>query len=338
MIDSRALERRRLVLVELNEINFDIAGTYVERLKLTAFARLLGGASIRTSSELKYEELEPWIQWPSVHSGKSSAEHGVFRLGDIVGTKIPQVFEQLEELGFSVGCVSPMNAENRLRTPAYFLPDPWTKTPPDRSWWSRSLSAAISQAVNENATGRISAKSVAYLAMGLIRFARPVNYKLYARLAGASRGAPWRKALLLDLFLHDLHWQLFRAKAPDFSTVFFNAGAHIQHHYLFNSSVASETGPCNPKWYVGRDVDPVAEMLQVYDRIVADYLSLPDVDVVVATGLSQRPYDRLKFYYRLRDHSSFLSMLGIGHRNVLPRMTRDFLVEFDSQSDDPHLL
>lgn len=323
-----AAERRRMILVALNEINFDIARAYVEPLRLAAFRQLLDGPGIRTSAEDRYELLEPWIQWPSIHTGLSAAEHGIYRLGDIVSTPVPQIFEQLEERGLRVGCVSPMNTANRMRAPAYFLPDPWTQTPADGSWWSRNLGSAISQAVNDNAQSHITPRSAAVLALGSLRFARPQNYRRYASLARRSRGAPWRKALFLDLFLHDLHLRLFRTRHADFSTVFFNAGAHIQHHYFFNSPYLKGHGVENPDWYVPPDVDPLGEMLRVYDRILGDYLGLQGTEVIVATGLSQRPYDRAKFYYRLRDHGAFLAAIGVRYRRVEPRMTRDFLIEF----------
>ena len=329
MADER---RRKLILVALNEINFDIARNYVGKLGLKAFKRLLEGRGIRTTAEPRYELIEPWIQWPSIHTGLSAAEHGIFRLGDIVETAAPQIFEQLEEVGFRVGCVSPMNTANRLRSPAYFIPDPWTRTPSDDSWWSRNLASAISQAVNDNAQSHITPRSAAVLALALLRFARPRNYGRYCSLAWRSRAAPWRKALFLDLFLHDLHLRLFRGRRADFSTVFFNAGAHIQHHYIFNSPFLKVDGVENPDWYVPPHVDPIGEMLLVYDRILADYLELDDTEIIVATGLSQRPYDRAKFYYRLRDHRTFLAAIGVDHSRVEPRMTRDFLIAFRDES------
>jgi len=325
---------RKLVLIELNEVNFEVAALYVDSLGLKNFKALLNGPKTRTSSESAYEQLEPWIQWVSAHSGQTAAEHGVFRLGDIVGTRVPQMFEQLEEKGVSVGCVSAMNAENRLKNPAYFVPDPWTSTPTDGSFWSRALSAAVSQTVNDNAKGRISARSAAALALGLLRFARPSNYATYAKLAFRSRGAPWRKALFLDLFLHDFHWSLLKNRKPRFSTLFLNAGAHIQHHYLFNSKAAVKAAQRNPAWYADPDADPFAEMLTVYDRLLGDYLSLqPSSDILVATGLTQQPYEKLKYYYRLTDHAAFLTHAGIVFDHVLPRMTRDFLIEFKSEAD-----
>ena len=41
----------------------------------------------------------------------------------------------------------------------------------------------------------------------------------------------------------------FNKKSPDFSSVFFNAGAHIQHHYYLNSRYV-ENLPKNPDWYI----------------------------------------------------------------------------------------
>ena len=326
---------RRLILIELNEINFDVVRRYVaSRHNLPGFTRLLAGSQIATRAEPKYESIEPWIQWPSAHLGLSADEHRIFRLGDIVSSKEPQFFEQLERHGLRVGAVSPMNAENRLADPAYFIPDPWTSTPPDRSWWSRALAGAVSQAVNDNSKGTITARSVLHLALAMLRFAQPKHYSTYLRLALRSRGAPWRKALLLDLLLHDVHVSLFSAGRADFSTLFLNAGAHIQHHYFFNSRMLSEQVTIrNPDWYVAPELDPISEMLDVYDLVVRDYLAMTGVDVIVATGLSQTPYDRVKFYWRLRDHADLLRTVGIRFKQVLPRMTRDFLIEFETPED-----
>jgi hypothetical protein len=330
MMDNKSYHsQRRLILIELNELNFDLVKEYTFQRRLPAFEKLLSGRQVRTYAENQYTKLEPWIQWVSVHTGLDADHHGVFRLGDIVGNPNPQFFEIIESAGFTVGCISPMNAENRLKNPAYFIPDPWTVTNTDATWWSKMLGQAISQVVNDNAQSRVSFKSALLLMLGLIRFSSPRHYHLYLKLAAKSRGAVWRKALILDLFLHDLHWNWFGRKSPDFSTLFLNAGAHIQHHYLFNSyPVKSRTELINPTWYLKEFQDPFGEMLEVYDAILSDYLLQQQAEVIVSTGLSQKPYDRVKYYYRLRDHENFLNSLGLKFNAVYPRMTRDFLIEF----------
>jgi hypothetical protein len=323
---------KHLILLELNEINFDIVQKYVavDATQFPSLKKLLAGAQIRTSCEKQYEELEPWIQWASVHTCMTYAEHGVFRLGDIVGSGITQIFEQLEQAGYNVGAISAMNAENRLKQPAYFIPDPWTQTPADSSWWSQSLGNAVSQAVNDNAKARITAKSALQVFLGLLRFARVGHYQKYLSLVTASRRKPWLKALVLDLLLHDVHWTMFNNNKPNFSTLFLNAGAHIQHHYFFNAEpIRKNSTNKNPTWYVAEDDDPLADVLGLYDMIVGEYFARTDTDVLLATGLAQKPYDRVKFYYRLNSHAAFLHGQGIVFSGVFPRMTRDFLIEFE---------
>ena len=330
------MDDRCLILIELNEINFDIVRMYLEKPpnSLINFKRLMNLHFIETLAEENYKELEPWIQWPSVHTGKYFREHQIFRLGDIVNAEVPQIFEKVESLGFNVGAISPMNATNKLLSSAYFIPDPWTNTLSDGSFWSRVLSVAISQAVNDNARSYLSVKSKFILSLGFLKFARTKNYGTYLLLALNSYRKTWRKALFLDLFLNDVHLNLFNKKKPNFSTVFFNAGAHIQHHYLLSSSVLSSKLPTqNPEWYLEKGEDPIIEMLKIYDKILGDYFSIKKAEFLLVTGLSQKPYERVKFYYRLRNHEEFLTMLGIKFARVLPRMTRDFLIEFDSKED-----
>ncbi len=327
---------KRLILLELNEINFDLVIQYLSKYpgRFLWLEKLVAGVKIHTSSEDVYEELEPLIQWASVHTGKSYAEHKLFRLGDMVGSQVPQIFEQLEMAGVAVGAISPMNAENRLKKPAYFIPDPWTKTSTDDSWWSRCLGSAVTQAVNDNAQSKITKTSALSILLGLIRFTKFRHYPLYLKLACKSIGASWRRALVLDLFLNDLHTSFFKEKQAQFSALFLNAGAHIQHHYFHNSPFISVDSKFkNPDWYISSKLDPFSEMLEVYDRIIGEYLADDECELIVATGLSQLPYDRVKYYYRLKDHFVFLNKIGINFLDIHPRMTRDFLVTFASIED-----
>jgi hypothetical protein len=327
------LDRKKLVLIELNEINFKVLRCYLLQYpdRFPGFIKLLKCQNITTSSEANYDELEPWIQWPSVHLCKTFAQHKIYRLGDIVQSNDEQIFEQIERKGFKVGVISAMNAANRLKNPAYFIPDPWTVTNPDPSFWSRLISSAINQAVNDNSQSKITLKTAAKITMAFLKFAKLSHYYSYIRFVILSISSSWNRALILDLLLHDIHWALFEKKNPDFSTLFLNAGAHIQHHYLFNSKpLLSKVDIKNPSWYLPSSADPLCDVLELYDLIINEYISRDDVEILVATALSQKAYDSIKYYYRLNNHAEFLDALNIQYAKVLPRMTRDFLVEFDS--------
>lgn len=326
------MDRKQLILIELNEINFDAVESYLLKgEQLPGFKHIIDKELLTTNSESEYDLLEPWIQWPSVHTGKTFDEHKVFRLGDIVNSHEEQFFEKIEKAGFSVGAVSPMNAANKLNNPAYFVPDPWTKTLSDGTFFSRSITEAIVQAVNDNSQAKLTFKTIFNLGLAFIGLVNPRRWALMAIYALKAMRKPWRKALFLDMLLYEIHKTLFRRKNPNFSTLFLNAGAHIQHHYFFNSPFVTSPELKNPAWYIEKDEDPCLEMLKVYDVMLADLFELPNSEIIVATGLSQKPYEQLKFYYRLKNHASFLKKFGVDFTDVVPRMTRDFLISFDTE-------
>jgi hypothetical protein len=326
------MSSRMLLFLELNEVNFDFLTGYVGKGKLPTFARLFSRHGFaRTESEEKYEELEPWIQWVTAHTGKPLAEHGIFRLGDIVNHDIPQIWENLEQHGLKVGAVSPMNAKNRLRDPAFFVPDPWTQTRIHASPTLQRMYGAIAQAVNENAQSRLTASSVINLLSGFLAYASPSQWPTYLGYALTSRGHPWRKSMFLDLLLADVFQREVARTRPNFATLFLNAAAHIQHHYLFCSSVYQGEGR-NPAWYVRPGEDPVLEVYELYDKVVARTLKrFPDARVMLGTGLHQNPHPSVTFYWRLTDHAAFLKLAGVPFDSVSPRMSRDFLVTCATQ-------
>ena len=192
---------KKLILIELNEINFDAVSFYIKSGKsLPAFNHIIQQGIVKTKAESEYENLEPWVQWPSVHTGKTFQEHNIFRLGDFVNSSDEQFFEKVEKAGFTVGAISPMNASNKLNNPAYFIPDPWTKTPCDDSFFSKSITEAIVQAVNDNSQSKLTLKTIFYLGLAFIALVNPTRYITMAKYALDALGKPWKKALFLDMF------------------------------------------------------------------------------------------------------------------------------------------
>ena len=326
-------KKKKLILLELNEVSFNVIKSYIDDgISLPNFQKVMDSNFITTRGEEKYEELEPWIQWPSVHTGLKYDEHKIFRLGDIVKSQIPQIFEEVESYGYSVGAVSPMNSANRLKRPAYFIPDPWTKTPSDGSWLSKIITNSITQAVNDNSANKLTLKTILGLIVACLFLIRVDKLFKLAKFTLSSIGKPWRKAIFLDLLLNEFHLSFFKKFKPNFSTLFLNACAHIQHHYFYSSKVIN-TPEENPEWYLSKKFDPLLEVFEVYDKLVGNYLSMSNTELIIATGLSQEPASNNNFYYRLKNHSKFLKMLNIDFEDVHTRMTRDFLIIFRDMHD-----
>lgn len=322
-----------LFLVELNEVNFDFVRRYVAQGQLPTFSKLINRHGVTcTTSEEEYSHIEPWIQWVTAHTGKTFAEHKVFRLGDIVGKGIEQIWELLEAHGLRVGALSPMNAENKLRSPAFFIPDPWTPTQVSAGAVTRLLHRAIVQAVGDNSEQRVSWTSFVGLLLGFVRHVAPSRWPAYLRIAHRLPGRPWIRAAVLDQLLGDVFLNLLRAKRPAFASLFLNGTAHVQHHYLFNSSVY-EGDRRNPAWYVPDDEDPLIELLRVYDDFLANLIDRePRARILIATGLHQDSYTHETYYWRLKNCSSFLTESGVAFESAEALMSRDFVVNFSNAS------
>lgn len=324
---------KKLILIELNEINFDIVRGYIELgHDLPAFSGMFKAGLCRTRSEDTYSEVEPWIQWVSVHTGKEYLEHKVFRLGDMVDSDVPQVFEKIERMGYSICAISPMNAVNRLsdRDKNLFVPDPWTRTTPTSQRLARFLTSALTQTVNDNSKGRIEFKSVCalfYLAFTSVSFV-----KLFSLipLAFASVSKKWYKSIFLDVFIASIFDKYIDRHRPDFASIFLNAGAHIQHHYLLNSAGIDKPSFINPTWYLSHKDDPLLDLIKAYDSLLCSIFAKKGYRFVLATGLTQVPFETPSFYYRLRNHNEFFTDLGMSFVGIEPRMTRDFLTTFEN--------
>ena len=322
----------QLVLIELNEINFEYAKKYFDILKIDTIKNI-NKELIETESENSDEMLEPWIQWHSIHTGCTAKDHGVFRLGDAINSKKIQIFEELEANHLTVGSISAMNSINNLKNPSYFIPDPWTNTKSDDSFFSKIITLVLKDTVNNNASGKFSIKNYIYLIIIFLRFVRLKKYIIFFKFLFSSFLGKWRKALFLDLLIHEIHLNLLKSKKPNFSCVFFNAGAHIQHHYLLNS-LANTTNIKNPDKILNKNQDPFKEMLEVYDGILKDYFTYSE-NIIIATGLTQSIVKKPHYYYRLINHNIFLQNLDINFLSIEPRMSRDFLIHFsDNNSRD----
>lgn len=325
-----------ILCLEMNEINFDFVEKYCAEGFLPNFGRLIQDKGlVKTLSEKEFVNLEPWIQWVTFYTGKSYSEHGIFRLGDGVNHHFPQIWERIsEKTGRGVVAISPMNAPNRIEEEnSLFVPDPWTNTTVTGDFFTKSLYLAVRDAVNANSLGEVSVKSLLRLLVGLLPLWRRVNPLVLLRLYKASKRNRWYKALILDYLLSVLFVHQVKKKRPVYGSVFLNAGAHIQHHYMFDSSLYKGCHS-NPKGYASEELDPLLEVYKMYDEILAYVVkSCPEYRVMIVTGLSQKPNPKKVYYYRPRSHEELLRAIGISGFAVEPRMSRDMLISFgDSES------
>nr|WP_294170864.1 hypothetical protein [uncultured Sphingomonas sp.] len=326
-----------LMCLQLNELNFPFIADYARRGLLPNFKKFFDRHGyVETTSEQEHRLANPWIQWPTVHTGLDYADHSVFRLGDIVKTSHPTIYDELERHGVKVAAMSAFNAVNRTKQAAFFVPDPWTDTRVDAPASVRRINDAFRQVTDDYAQNRISLKSIVNLVTGgapNLKWTRLPDY--LTETSKFVRGKKWMRAIVGDRLLADAFLTQVKLHKPGFATLFLNGGAHLQHHYMFSSS--SYRGERrNPEWLVKSGDDPLLDVLKLYDQVLADAVdyanTLPNGRVVIVTGLHQEPHERETFYFRLKDEAEMLQELGIEFERSYRLMTEDFVLVFPDEA------
>ena len=223
---STGVNPKDLILLELNELNFDLVKLYVEAdPTLVNFKKLVGGdkSFSNTIADGIGEYNEPWIQWYSAKTGKAYEEHGVFRLGDQRIHDYETIYSKIERMGYEVGAVCPINCPNDTITSKFFIPDPWISTHVAGGFVEKLLHEAIAKLVNNNAGKRFDFLSMIKLAVGLISCVRYINVlRLAWFFVRYVCGRDWYRAIILDYLLFCISISAVKRKKLNFVSVFYS--------------------------------------------------------------------------------------------------------------------
>lgn len=301
------MDRRKLLLVELNEFDPDFLREIAVRLKLDRLIEALSFPHSTTSTrdEVEHQGLDPWVQWVNVHTGMESSEHGVKRLGETERQTMPQIWTIIGDAGLSWGAWGVMNAP-RQSAPGckFFFPDPWSYA-----------EVAYPDALNDLlALPRYAGRSYLELdrvemvrhALKFLRaLARPEMWGASAAFARAFFGHALKKGVTIHTFSTLLDYistlafvRLRRIKQPDFSVIFLNNVAHLQHQFWSRSSL-------HPEMELG---------LRLTDKMLGVLIdSLRDSEaLILMNGLRQRNVEGAGFcVYRQKNPQKFIERLGL---------------------------
>ena len=102
-----------------------------------------------------------------------------------------------------------MNTKNSMKNPKYFFSDPWTQN--EKLGENKKLEYAISSLVNNNSNNKNSIINYFIFIFYSIKIMR---FKVFIRAIGLfflSFYKKWKRALILDLFLHELHLKFIKS-------------------------------------------------------------------------------------------------------------------------------
>ncbi len=338
----------KILLLEFNEICPPLLERWMAAGRLANFARFHAGSQVFTTvaDELDPVNLEPWIQWYSIHTGLPFREHRVFRLTDGPKSAHGDIWRHLQSHGRTVMNCSSMNARAITGERAFFLPDPWCATqpahPPELQTYNEFVSRMVQEYSREHGvlSFRETASFVRFLATHGLSPATVLA--ILSQLADeriARSDVKWKRAALLDRLQLGVFQHYYRRLRPDFATFFINSTAHLQHTYWrhMDPEPFSIKPSTDERAAYG---DAILFGYQAMDTLLREFERLVDDDTVtiLCSALSQQPFlrregDGGQHFYRLRDVAALLRRLAIAPQSVEPVMTHQYVLRFGSPAE-----
>jgi hypothetical protein len=341
---SREDKGDRVLVLELNELTPALMDRFIAEGHLPEFRRLRD-ASVACVTDAGEDPpyLEPWIQWVTVHTGLSFADHQVFDLGDGAKLKAPRVWDMISDAGRTVWVCGSMNAT--VQSPSLLgsvLPDPWSpEIRPIPNATFAPFFDFIRAFVQNHDRGAPQLGLADYMRFGRFMMGHGLSPATIVgalrQLAGEARkkhGA-WRRAAVLDDLLWDVFRHEYRRIDPVFSTFFLNSTAHFQHYHWRNLEPDAFSLPPEPQEQ-REYADAILFGYKQMDRIVGEAMALagPDTSVILCTALSQQPlvsYDEEggRRLFKPHDIGCLLTFSGIADKPaIVPVMAEDFRLFF----------
>ncbi len=325
------MQRRKLVLFELNEVPFRI---------LDHFARLdpdsaLGRLRRRARSYETYTEdsghLSPWVSWPTLHRGVTNLDHEISHFGqDLshVNREFPPIWSLLTQNGIRCGVFGSLQSyplPDTLDNYAFFVPDTFAAGP---ECFPKSLEAfqnfnlvMVDRSVRNVSSGIALREAVRFLraAPGLGLRARTVA-KLAKQLVqerinpnGVVRRRTSQVQIAFDFFLRALS-----RERPDMAFFFTNHVASSMHRYwpaLFPEDY--EKLRFDADWLRTWDSEIPFVMREATDQL-GDLVRFVernrDYTLIVASSMGQAAVEsreRVETELTMSNHTAFATAMGL---------------------------
>ncbi|VEG46055.1 Uncharacterised protein [Mycolicibacterium flavescens] len=328
---------RRTIQIEFNELSPTLIDEFIGAGELPNFRRLHESSAVFVTDASDENNLEPWVQWPTLHTGIADRDHGIQQLGEAKRVIGRGVARELADAGFKVGVFGSMNLDYGPLD-GFVVPDPWNPSATPHPAGLGAFTKFVVSAVQENSANTLDKQAaVPFLAYIATHGLAPATAALAARQLISERrdpGLKWRRSIVLDAISYDVFRKLVRRHDVAFATFFSNSTAHFQHYFWRNFRPESFSAPPPPEDHPSL-TEAVLTGYRNYDRLIGRFMAdFPDDRLVFATGLSQQPWDTTKCTYRPRDFDRLLDLLELDRNrtSVAPVMAEEFLLSFSDEA------
>jgi hypothetical protein len=336
--------RKKVLLVELNELTWNLIDPLIEQGKLPTFARLKseGTWAAPVSVDLP-PQLDPWITWTTVYTGRPQADHNIFFLQQPPETiRAKRIWEICHDQGLSVGVYGSLCSWPPQEVNGFYVPDtfaPTAETYPTSAGAIQELNLTYTRSIRLPSDkdgllfkARLGAR---LLKLGL----KPSTVARIAQQLARERVTPelrWQRVALQPLVNFDFFRHLYLKNRPELATFHSNHVAHYMHAYwkaMQPEAFEEEAAPDEVQIY-GRAIE---HGYRTADELLNRMLKLVDENtvLVVASSMGQKPFitpvKGSRQVRQLRSLEKILEILGIENRaEALSTMSDQFNIYPDS--------
>ncbi|HLX46580.1 MAG TPA: alkaline phosphatase family protein [Bryobacteraceae bacterium] len=343
---------RNILLVEVNEITWDLIDPLIAAGKLPTFARLKREGTWGTPVSVDLPpQLDPWITWTTLYTGRTQNEHNVFFLQQPPESiKARRMWEICADQGLSVGVYGSICSWPPRKVNGFHVPDTFS---PDATTYPASLEPIQQLNLTYTRTVRLPADQDTLgfklkMAMQLTKLGLgPKAIAAIVKQLGSEvfdKSGRWRRVALQPMVNFQFFSKLYRKHRPRYASFHTNHVAHYQHTYWKAMQPDRfrpvETTDQERKIY-GKAIEYGYETA---DRLLADMMALLDKDtvMVVASSMGQKPYisdlEGGKQIQQVHSREKLLEILGVtDHARTVSTMSDEFIINADSPAMRDHI-
>jgi len=335
------MKSKKTIVLELNELTPELMNKFINSGDLPNFKKLREQSIVYTTdARVSGAELNPWVQWVTVHTGLPLKEHGVTRLNALENCDVDFIWDELSRQNKSSWICGSMNSKVKKGFKGMLIPDPWatgTKSVPSGTF--NEYYDFVSQSVKgvSNCSKVPFSKFIKFmLKNGLsIKTTYIIVKQLFTELV--NKDERWKRAMILDWLQFDIFKFQFKKGDFQFSTFFSNSTAHFQHHYWMDL----EPELFNIEQVNAKKSTAILQAYQNMDMMLGDFFKLKDdvTTLVFKTALSQQPYLGFKrSFYHIKNKETFFDTFNI-NENVIyrPVMAEQFHLECTNEQEAKNL-
>ena len=318
------MKRKKLLAININEFNLDFLKKGAKKYNCKNILKFLKFKSIKTYSVDKEQDkdLDPWVQNISINTGRKSASHKIFNLGEKIPSNTFQIWDLLSKKKLYCAIWSPMNTifkDNKYIE--LFIPDPWNyenKVKPPELKQMYKLPREYAQNYTNfkiHKNFNIILSFIYFIFNSGSYFYLLKNIPIYLSIFLKRGINNYFLFFLFDIISLSIFQRKTVNKKINFSLIFLNSLAHFQHNNWDDKSLHKD-------YFLLTD-----QIFQIIFDIGKNYNTW-----ILYNGFSQVKI-KSEFIIRPKNPKKFFSKIGIKFKKFHSNMTNGAILNFKNKNN-----